>query len=205
MVEISPAAAAPHLDKQEEHADHTVLHPKPRLREKALVKVAPASMTDDADMIARAERAVEALEPSFAEWMSSAATGLMAALVVFEQSDMGPAALNEMRLAAQNVRGQAKQFRYGVVAQIATGLCDHLQGEALDVPAIVVRRYVEAAASVIRAGISVQANETALELARQLLVLSSECRARKKLSDEHMAQDDASAAPARSLEAHREL
>lgn len=204
MVEISPAAAAPHLDKQEEHADHTVLHPKPRLREKALVKVANAAMTDDLDMIARAERAVEALEPSFAEWMSSAALGLMAALEAFEQSDMGPDAIHAMRLAAQDVRGQAKQFRYGIVAQIATGLCDHLEGDALDVPVVVVRRYVEATASVIRAGVSTHANETALELARQLLVLSNELRARKRILDEKARDGDAPVL-ARSGETRREL
>jgi hypothetical protein len=181
MVEISSLATAPHLDGKEEHADHTVLHPKPRLKEKALVKAVGAPSMD-ADMIARAERAVEALAPSYAEWMKTTLASVQGALETFEASDQGPDALRAMELAAQDLRGQSKQFGYTVAARMATGLCELLAGDELDVPLVVIRRHVEAIASVVRAGVKDQDNATALELVRHLALLCKETKSRRDVS-----------------------
>ncbi|WP_460449347.1 hypothetical protein [Alsobacter sp. SYSU BS001988] len=184
MVEISPLATAPHLDSKEEHADHTVLHPKPRLREKALVKAIAAPQID-ADMIARAERAVEALAPSYAEWMKTTLSAVQGALEAFEASDQGPDAIKAMALAAQDLRGQSKQFGYTVAARMATGLCELLAGDELDVPLVVIRRHVEAIASVVRAGVKDQDNATALELVRHLALLCKEAKGRRDAMSAH--------------------
>ena len=180
MVEIPAAAAAPHLESQEEYSDHAVLHPKPRLREKALVKSQRPTPTDDADMIARAERAVDALAPSFGKWMAQSAATLLESVEGFgEAGPQSPEEVEALHLLAQDVRGQAKQFGYAVAAQMATGLCDHLAHGEVDVPMVVVRRYAEAIASVVRAEVKDAPNDIARELVRQLGVLSAEFRSRR--------------------------
>ena len=69
----------------EVHSDHAVIRPPNTLRAKALTVVNDPNYDQTAD-IERADRAVEALAPSFEEWLVDDIEKLRAALVVFNAS-----------------------------------------------------------------------------------------------------------------------
>ncbi len=72
-------------------------------------------------------------------------------------------------IIVHDVRGQALQFGYPIASQLAGGLCEQLERRSEGViPAVIVRRYVESIASIVRAGIRDEANALAVELARTL-------------------------------------
>lgn len=163
--------------KRTVHADHSVIVPPNTLRAKALVRVKKETEVDE--MIARADRALEALAPSFTEWMNNEILRLFESMDQFEQSDQGEDAAKTFYIVVHDVRGQALQFGYPLAGQMAGGLCDLLEhrNEA-PIPAVIMRRYVEAIASIVRTGIRDEANALAVELARTLAKVVTEYRAR---------------------------
>jgi hypothetical protein len=160
------------------HADHSVIVPPNTLRAKALVRVKKGQEEID-EMIARADRALQSLAPSFTEWMNNEILRLFEAMDQFEQSDQGDEASKSFFIVVHDVRGQALQFGYPLAGQMAGGLCDLIEhrGEA-PIPAVIMRRYVEAIASIVRTGIRDEANSLAVELARTLAKVVTEYRAR---------------------------
>ncbi|MGL4439831.1 MAG: hypothetical protein ACRCUE_11190, partial [Bosea sp. (in: a-proteobacteria)] len=76
----------------EVHADHAIIRPPNTLRAKALTVVTDPNDDQSAD-IARADRAVEALAPSFEEWLISDIEKLRGALVIFNASRKDEAAV----------------------------------------------------------------------------------------------------------------
>lgn len=159
------------------HADHSVIVPPNTLRAKALVRVKKDNEVDE--MIARADRALESLAPSFTEWMNNEILRLFEAMDQFERSDQGEEASKSFYIVVHDVRGQALQFGYPLAGQMAGGLCDLLEhrNEA-PIPPVIMRRYVEAIASIVRTGIRDEANALAVELARTLAKVVNEYRAR---------------------------
>src|SRR4051794_33199571 len=90
------------------------------------------------EMISRAEKALEALAPSFNEWMLSEVKRLTDHFEHFDASSKEPEDFKALFLVAHDVRGQAMQFGYPIAGQIAAGLCDLLQNRAaLPVPPII--------------------------------------------------------------------
>ncbi|WP_293856721.1 hypothetical protein [uncultured Alsobacter sp.] len=168
---------SPEPEKQV-HKDHTVIVPPNTLRAKALVR-AKNGQQDIDEMIKRADRALEALAPSFAEWMGNEIHRLFEAISTFEASDRGPEAAKSFFIVVHDVRGQALQFGYPIAAQLAGGLCDLLERqEDIGLPPVIMRRYVEAIASIVRSGIRDEANALAVELARTLAKVVADYRAR---------------------------
>lgn len=169
MKRIDPAAP-----KEEQHGDHAVIHPPNTLRAKALTKVR-GSPLEQAEMIRRADKALDALSGNFTEWMLSEVKRLSDH---FEHFDAGPREAEDYKtlfLVAHDVRGQAMQFGYPIAGQVAAGLCDLLQN-AIPVPPLILRRYVQAVSSIVRSGVKDEVNAVALELARQLNKLVAEYR-----------------------------
>lgn len=159
------------------HADHSVIVPPNTLRAKALVRVKKDKEVDE--MIARADRALESLAPSFTEWMNNEILRLFEAMDQFEHSDQGEEASKSFYIVVHDVRGQALQFGYPLAGQMAGGLCDLLEHRNdTPIPAVIMRRYVEAIASIVRTGIRDEANALAVELARTLAKVVTEYRAR---------------------------
>lgn len=161
MKQLDPAAPT-----EEQHADHSVIHPPNTLRAKALTKVR-SSPLEQAEMVRRADKALEALSSNFNEWMLSEVGRLNEH---FELFDAGPREADDYKalfLVAHDVRGQAMQFGYPIAGQVAAGLCDLLQNQ-VPVPPLILRRYVQAVSSIVRSGVKDEVNAVALELAKQL-------------------------------------
>jgi hypothetical protein len=174
---MSTAKIGPH---KVVHDDHTVLHPPTTLRDKGLSKVRQTRKEFE-ETLARAEMALEALAPSFAEWMSSETRRLSDSLDVFENGPRDADALQSLFLVAHDFRGQAKQFGYPLAGQIATGLCELLQGDdALEIPLVILRSHVDAVCSIVRFGVRDEANEVALEMARALSRVLADYRTRQR-------------------------
>lgn len=160
------------------HKDHSVIVPPNTLRAKALVR-AKNGQQDIDEMISRADRALEALAPSFAEWMGNEVLRLFDSIDVFEASDRGPEAAKNFFLVVHDIRGQAMQFGYPLASQLAGGLCELLEKqEDVPLPPVLMRRYVEAIASIVRYNIRDESNPVALELARTLAKVVADFRAR---------------------------
>jgi hypothetical protein len=164
----------PAVPKEEQHGDHSVIHPPNTLRAKALTKVRQNPL-EAAEMVRRADKALEALSTNFTEWMLNEVRRLSEH---FEHFDAGPRDVEDYKdlfLVAHDVRGQALQFGYPLAGQIAGGLCDLLQNKA-PVPPVILRRYVEAISSIVRSGVKDEVNAVALELAKHLTKLVSDYR-----------------------------
>jgi chemotaxis protein histidine kinase CheA len=158
------------------HDDHTIVHPPTTLRDKALSKVRQ-SPKEFEESIVRAERALEALTPSFTEWMLSETRRLAHSFAAFEDSARDDDAVQALFMVAHDVRGQAKQFGYPIAAHLAEGLCDLLKsGSGEDMPITILRSYVDSISSMVRFGVRDEANEVALELSRSLARLVAEYR-----------------------------
>lgn len=159
------------------HKDHTVIVPPNELREKALVKSRNGQQDLD-ELITRGNRALEALAPSFAEWMTNEMHRLFEATAVFERSDRGPEAAKAFFVVVHDVRGQALQFGYPLVARLAGDLCDLLERkEDLGLPPVIIRSYVEAIAAIVRTGVRDEHHALAKELAQTLAKVVSDYRA----------------------------
>lgn len=161
MKRLDPAAPT-----EEQHGDHSVIHPPNTLRAKALTKVR-GSPLEQAEMVRRADKALEALSSNFNEWMLSEVRRLSDHFEHFDSGPREPEDYKSLFIVAHDVRGQAMQFGYPIAGQVAAGLCDLLQNQ-VPVPPLILRRYVQAVASIVRSGVKDEVNAVALELARQL-------------------------------------
>jgi chemotaxis protein histidine kinase CheA len=160
------------------HGDHSEIHPPDTLRAKALTKVR-GNPLEIVEMITRADKALAALSSNFAEWMLNEVRRLTEAFAQFDAGPKDDAAYKALFVVAHDVRGQALQFGYPLAGQIAAGLCDLIQNRATNpVPAMILGRYVDSIASIVRAGVKDEANAVAVELARELNRLVTENRKR---------------------------
>lgn len=169
MKSLDPAAP-----REEQHGDHSVIHPPNTLRAKALTKVR-GSPLEQAELVRRADKALEALAGNFNEWMLSEVNRLTEHFEVFDGGPREAEDYKALFLVAHDVRGQAMQFGYPIAGQVAAGLCDLLQNQ-VPVPPLILRRYVQAVSSIVRSGVKDEVNAVALELARQLNKIVSEYR-----------------------------
>jgi hypothetical protein len=175
----SPSAAEP---RTVVHDDHAEIHPPNTLRERALTRVRQNPL-DSAEMVNRAQKALEALASNFTDWMLSEVRRLTEHFEGFERGPMDTEAYKSLFIVAHDVRGQAMQFGYPLAGQIAAGLCDLVQNHKTNpVPAIILRRYVEAISSIVRSGVKDEANAVAVELARELNRLVTENRKRNAVA-----------------------
>lgn len=171
----SPSPAEP---RAVVHDDHAEIHPRNVLKDRALTRVRQNPL-ESVDMVNRAQKALEALAGNFTDWMLSETRRLTEHFDGFERGPMDDEAYKSLFIVAHDVRGQAMQLGYPLAGQIAAGLCDLLQNHRLNpVPPIILRRYVEAVASIVRSGVKDEANAVAVELARELNRLVSENRKR---------------------------
>jgi|SRR6476469_874573 hypothetical protein len=162
------------------HEDHTVLHPPTTLRDKGLSKgrLSPREMEE---LLGRAELALEALAPSFTEWMQGAAKELAGSFDAYESGPRDEEATRAFFIVAHDVRGQAMQFGYPLAARVCGGLCELLQSPGrADIPLVVFQNYVDAICSFVRLGIRDEGNEVARDLARALDQVLADHRARTK-------------------------
>lgn len=160
------------------HKDHTVIVPPNTLKAKALVRAKNGQQEVD-EMVSRADRALEALAPSFSEWMGNEILRLFEAIDTFEASDRGREAARSFFMVVHDVRGQAFQFGYPLAGRLAGGLCELLETQDdLPLPPVLMRRYVESIASIVRAGIRDESNAVATELVRTLSKVVADYRAK---------------------------
>lgn len=170
------------------HEDYTEIRPPDTLRARALVR-SHKGPNETLEMINRAEKALEALAPNFKEWMLSEVKRLTDHFEHFDASAKDADDCKSFFLVAHDLRGQAMQFGYPIAGQIAAGLCDLLQNRSsLPVPPIILRRYVQAIASIVRSGVKDEVNATALELGRELGRIVAEYRKDEAASDAARAQ-----------------
>jgi hypothetical protein len=162
------------------HDDHTVIVPPNTLKAKAL-SLTRQTPEEVARMINRADQALEALAPNFTEWMLSETKRLTDSYDAFEASGKDEEDVKSLFMVVHDIRGQALQFGYPIASQLAAGLCDLLQdGSTIDVPLVLLRRYVEAIGSIVRSGVRDEANAVALALARELAAVTGEFKLRSR-------------------------
>lgn len=160
----------------EVHSDHAVIRPPNTLRAKALTVVNDPNYDQAAD-IERADRAVEALAPSFEEWLVDDIEKLRAALVVFNASPKDAAAIRSFYLSAHDLHGSTMQLGYPLAGHIAGELCKLLEDwEQSPIPANVLEQYVDAIGSIVHGRVQNESDVLAREIVRALAHLSAAFR-----------------------------
>src|SRR4051794_8465974 len=110
----------------EVHSDHAVIRPPNTLRAKALTVITDPNYDQSAD-IERADLAVEALAPSFEEWLLSDIERLREALVAFNSGPKDEAAVRSFYLSVHDLHGSTMQLGYPLAGHIAGELCKLLE------------------------------------------------------------------------------
>lgn len=147
-------------------ADHEVIPAPDDLRRRAATSV-KGPRGPDADLIARAEKALEALGGEFEGWMRQEADRLAAAHAAFAAD---AALLPRLYGAAHDLRGQAATFGYPMAGEVADNLCDYLDGlGAVPPDPAFVKAHADAVARIVRDGLMGSADPVTLTVIAELV------------------------------------
>ena len=153
---------------EEVYADHVVLRPPNRLKERVTVRIDPLRPTRELDPIQRAEHALSLLSAEFGQWMRVEAEALEDAREI-AAGRRDRASLAELFRIAHDMRGQAATFGYPFAGEIADGLCalfERLGDKAP--PQSLIDRHVEAIRAIVREGARGRDNMVGAALAARL-------------------------------------
>jgi hypothetical protein len=133
------------------YADHVVLRPPNRLKERVARRVDP-KLVREVDPVLRAEHALGLLSNEFDLWMGAETEALEAARAAVGRSPTS-GALADLYRAAHDMRGQAATFGFPLAGEIADGLCTLMErfGDRRP-PQDLLDRHVEAVRAVVREG-----------------------------------------------------
>jgi hypothetical protein len=153
---------------------HEILHPPNRLAAK--VREVPSSGTSEADLVARAEKAVAALSHDFADWLGEELDRLvMARDAVAERGLADDKARGELYRVCHDLRGQAPMLGFPLAARVADGVCGLLDGVALArIPIALIDHHVDAMRAIVREKASGEGTPIARTLAQRLSAVTKE-------------------------------
>jgi chemotaxis protein histidine kinase CheA len=141
---------APRDDKPgtRSYADHEIITPPNRL----VKAIAGRGGNGDADPVARAQAAVEALAGDFRTWMQEECDRLQRARLAALAQGFDPARLGELFRAAHDIKGGAATFGYPLVAPVAESLCRLIEHtpESGQMPAPLLEQHVDAIRAIVR-------------------------------------------------------
>ncbi len=162
---------APHEDV---HDDHVVVHPPTTLRDKGLSRAAMSPL-ELAEFLERGDKALDALAPSFGDWILGETWRLAESYEVFEAGPRDEAGAKALFIVTHDFRGLAKQFGYPLAAKLSEALGEVLQSPLANVvPAVILRSHVEAICAIVRSGVRDETNPTARAMVDSLASLMAE-------------------------------
>jgi len=127
----------------------------------------------DSDIVARAQKAMDALTTEFSDWLAAdiqALSEARASFIALRNSDTA----GTLFRAAHDLRGQATTFGFPLIARIAASLAKLMEGlakfdvQVLDIPIALVSAHIDAIQVIHRENIRDISNLTALTLTEEL-------------------------------------
>jgi hypothetical protein len=152
-------------------ADHTVIVPPNRLK-RVINRDGPS--TDIAtDGIFRAEAALEELKSEFVGWMNQECEALENARETLKVKGASLPLTRKVFRAALDVKGQAALFGYPLAGRIAGSLCRLISDapDPLQIPVVLIDRYVDAVRAVVREGVHQDADKTGTEIHHRIAAI----------------------------------
>jgi HPt (histidine-containing phosphotransfer) domain-containing protein len=153
-------------------ADHVVLRPPNRLKERA-TRAAGLRESADRATIARAENALERLSQEFDGWIDAEIDRLehVRRIAEFRRDEQSFADLNRV---LHDLRGSAATFGFPLAGEIADGLCALIEQLGERPPQALVNRHVEAIRAIVHENVRSRDHALGMDLVRQLGQLRAE-------------------------------
>lgn len=128
-------------------SDHDIITPVHKL-DKAVAKV----VLPDDDPLARAEAALAALSTEFEGWMMAECDRLDAARRALGERGFSKRILDELFLAAHDVKGDAATFGFPLATPAAASLCRVLEHspDSTQIPVALIDQHVDAVRAIVR-------------------------------------------------------
>lgn len=159
--------------QRQEFADHTILRPPNRLKQRAARYVDDMGR-EDPDPVRRAENALKLLANEFDAWMSIEIEALEAARGGAAQNN-GLWDLTALYMAAHDIRGQAATFGFPLAGMIADGLCEFLERPRAGMPTQrLVDLHVDTIKALVRENVRDRNDPVGLALVLRLRELRSD-------------------------------
>jgi HPt (histidine-containing phosphotransfer) domain-containing protein len=153
---------------------HEVLHPPNRLAGK--VRQVPSTGTSEADLVARAEKAVAALSHDFADWLVEELERLVAAREGVAAAGLADdAARGELYRVCHDLRGQAPMLGFPLAARVAESVCAMLDTVKPErIPVVLLDHHVDAMRAIVREKATGEGTAIARTLVTRLAAVSKE-------------------------------
>lgn len=164
---------------------HEVLHPPNRLAGK--VRQVPTGSVSEADLIARAEKAVAAMSHDFADWLVEELTRLEGIRERVSATGLtDDAARNDLYRVCHDLRGQAPMLGFPLAAKVADSLCTILDGVApARIPLALVDHHVDAMRAIVREKANGDGTSIARTLVTRLVAVGKEFAAAEQARAEN--------------------
>jgi HPt (histidine-containing phosphotransfer) domain-containing protein len=148
-------------------SDHSVLVPENALKDAIAIATNPGA---EADLIAKAETALEQLSNSFPAWMQDECERLGRLRRAAHKDGLAGAARDELFRAAHDLRGHAATFGYPFAAEAADSLCRLLEHapEPGQIPLSLVDQHVDGIRAIVRETVNAATKATAKSLCDKL-------------------------------------
>jgi len=155
------------------YGDHEVITPENKLRK--VVSVQPY-LPGEEDPVARAEKALAALEPEFAAWMDSECDRLDKGRQMVSKGGFTKTNKETLFHAAHDIKGEAATFGFPLVAAAADSLCRLIEytPDANRIPIKLVDQHVDAVRAIYREYSRSDAEELAASLTGRLREVTDE-------------------------------
>ncbi|MDR4305540.1 Hpt domain-containing protein [Chelatococcus sambhunathii] len=156
-----------------EFADHTILMPPNRLKQRA-ARYVDLNGHEDADPVRRAENALKLLSNEFDNWMEMEIGALEAArATAVGANDI--AELSTLYRVSHDIRGQAATLGFPLAGQLADGLCKLIERADKAVPsAKLIDLHVDAIRAMVRENVRDRENPIGAALVHRLKELRGE-------------------------------
>lgn len=148
-------------------ADHIVLRPPNRLKERVARRIDPKE-AKEGEAIRRAEHALDLLSHEFGDWIEKEIAALEAARAMASHS-RDVSVMEELYRCAHDLRGQAATFGFPLAGEVADGLCDLIEQAGIK-PGHqeLVDRHVQAIRAIVREDARSPDHPLGLALVRRL-------------------------------------
>lgn len=155
------------------YGDHEVITPENKLRK--AVSIEPY-LPGEEDPVARAEKALAALEPEFAAWMDSECDRLDKARLTVTKGGFTKSSKEALFHAAHDIKGEAATFGFPLVAAAADSLCRLIEytPDGNRIPIKLVDQHVDAVRAIYREYSRSDAEELAASLTGRLREVTDE-------------------------------
>ncbi|WP_421729282.1 Hpt domain-containing protein [Brevundimonas sp.] len=124
----------------------------------------------DANAIAKAEAALEAMSAQFGQWLQDEIVKLDAAQTAIRTEGFTPATAEALYFRAHDLKGLGTTYQYPLVTRMAGSLCKLLDDSTrrMDVPPVLLDAHVDAIKAVVRDEIKTDEHPTGRILAEAL-------------------------------------